>query len=114
MAIKRSAQLASAAVVASDFEGDAPRILHLVTIENRPSDSVFTQQLEHFHEQLYGMSASEEWLVESRELWIAVDAEAGPMRAWSAVISVAWCLEACCGSFPSGGGDGIWGEASAL
>lgn len=89
LVVKRVAQGAAQTVVQHDLEGDEPpRLLTKVTIQDRPDDPAFQEQLRLLHWQLYASAATPEWMDFISALWIDASAGLGPLNAWEVTLTV--------------------------
>ncbi|MCB9766334.1 MAG: hypothetical protein H6739_41550 [Alphaproteobacteria bacterium] len=87
---KRAAQGAAQRAVQTELVDGEPGqgLFQHVTLDTRPGDPAFAQELEQLHWRLYAVRADEARLADLAALWEAVEAESDPAWAWSTVVAV--------------------------
>ena len=89
LVVKRAAEAAASTVVKRELIDDGERIMLLdVTIDDRPGDAAFTQELRSLHRRLYSVPADEAWLTEMEDMWSAVITSNPATTAWQTVLTV--------------------------
>lgn len=67
--------------------GGGDNFLPEINIDTMPNDSQFTEQLKQLRLVLHGYEADEQWLAQTRELWLLLELDSDPETAWIALIS---------------------------
>ncbi len=85
---KRFAQAAASYAVEQELvQGGERRLFQVVTLEDRPGDEAFTNELEALHWRMYAVRVDDERRGAAEALWTAVEAEEGAQVAWTRLIS---------------------------
>ena len=88
LVIERLSQAAADHVVETDLLSDAePLLLDLVTLESRPKDTDFTEQLDALRWRMLAREPSESDRAVQEALWSAVYAFSDPETAWAALLT---------------------------
>ena len=87
--VKRAAEAAASTVVKRELIDGGERImLRDVTIDDRPGDAAFTQELRSLHRRLYSVPADDAWLTEMEDMWSAVIRSSPATTAWQTLLTV--------------------------
>jgi len=89
LTLQRLAEASADTVVLGELEEDGPRSLLLeVTLEHRPGDQVFSDELRRLIWRLHAVRAGNKRIERLGAFWADVDAIKGPAEAWRRVVSV--------------------------
>jgi hypothetical protein len=86
--VQRLAEGAAAYAVEQELvAGGDRRLFEQVTLDDRPGDPAFDEELVRLHVRLYGYEPSEERLAAASALWTDIEAESGAAEAWKGLVS---------------------------
>lgn len=86
LVFKRFTRAQATYLIEQTFNG-GDNFLPLIDLDTLPNDPEFTEQLQNLRLVLHGYEADEEWLDETRELWLLLQMEYGAETAWLALVS---------------------------